>query len=178
MGTLASAVVSAMITPAVMISACSGLILSTSNRVGRVVDRIRGLSNEADTFRHSAPSPDQEKRRQLVASQLIMLSQRLITLRRALIALYSSIGLFIAASIGFGFLALIDNIYVWWMPMALSLFGGLSFLIGSLLLLSESRLAVTSTLEEVAFAQHLIELSQPPIINKNVQFVSRHSLSR
>ena len=45
METLSSAlaVLTAMITPAVLISACGALILSTSTRLGRVVDRVRML---------------------------------------------------------------------------------------------------------------------------------------
>src|SRR4051812_43874585 len=39
----AVAVLTAMITPAVLISACGALILSTSTRLGRVVDRVRLL---------------------------------------------------------------------------------------------------------------------------------------
>ena len=38
-------VLGAMITPAVLISACGALILSTSVRLGRVVDRVRALSD-------------------------------------------------------------------------------------------------------------------------------------
>ena len=37
----ALAVLTAMITPAVLISACGALIFSTSTRMGRVVDRVR-----------------------------------------------------------------------------------------------------------------------------------------
>jgi hypothetical protein len=37
----ALAVLTAMITPAVLISACGALIFSTSSRLGRVIDRVR-----------------------------------------------------------------------------------------------------------------------------------------
>lgn len=40
----ALAVLSAMITPAVLISACGTLIFSTAARLARIVDRVRGLS--------------------------------------------------------------------------------------------------------------------------------------
>jgi len=39
------AVLTAMITPAVLISASGTMILSTSTRLGRVVDRVRSLSD-------------------------------------------------------------------------------------------------------------------------------------
>ena len=42
--TASVAVLTAMITPAVLISASGTMILSTSTRLGRVVDRVRELS--------------------------------------------------------------------------------------------------------------------------------------
>jgi len=44
----AVAVLTAMITPAVLISACGSMILSTSSRLGRVVDRVRALSDKLE----------------------------------------------------------------------------------------------------------------------------------
>ena len=44
----AIAVLTAMITPAVLISACGSMILSTSSRLGRVVDRVRSLSDRLE----------------------------------------------------------------------------------------------------------------------------------
>lgn len=51
------AVLTSMITPAVLISACGALILSTSVRLGRVVDRVRVLS---DRFEDLAHKPEAE----------------------------------------------------------------------------------------------------------------------
>jgi hypothetical protein len=44
----ALAVLTAMITPAVLISACGTMLLSTSTRLGRVVDRVRSLSDRLE----------------------------------------------------------------------------------------------------------------------------------
>ena len=43
-----SEILGAMITPAVLISASGVLVLSTSNRVGRTVDRVRALAGEVE----------------------------------------------------------------------------------------------------------------------------------
>jgi hypothetical protein len=43
-------VLSAMITPAVLISACGALIFSTSTRLARVVDRVRELSRAIEQY--------------------------------------------------------------------------------------------------------------------------------
>lgn len=46
----AIAVLTAMITPAVLISACGSMILSTSTRLGRVVDRVGVLSDQIENM--------------------------------------------------------------------------------------------------------------------------------
>ena len=46
----AGEILGAMITPALLISASGTLTLSTSNRLGRVVDRIRKLTTEAENL--------------------------------------------------------------------------------------------------------------------------------
>jgi hypothetical protein len=51
----AIAVLVAMITPAVLISACGSMILSTSTRLGRVVDRVRVLSDRLENM----PGPNE-----------------------------------------------------------------------------------------------------------------------
>jgi hypothetical protein len=45
---VSSEILGAMITPAVLISASGVLVLSTSNRVGRTVDRVRALAVEVE----------------------------------------------------------------------------------------------------------------------------------
>src|SRR5512132_4743579 len=51
-----------MITPAVLISACGSMILSTSSRLGRVVDRVRGLSDKLEE--RAEKHADETKERQ------------------------------------------------------------------------------------------------------------------
>jgi hypothetical protein len=53
-------VLSAMITPAVMILATSSLILTTTNRLVRIVDRVREMLPEFEKLVHSE-QPDQRK---------------------------------------------------------------------------------------------------------------------
>ena len=54
----ALAVLTALITPAVLISACGALIFSTSTRMGRVVDRVRSLS---ERFEELAGAPEKDE---------------------------------------------------------------------------------------------------------------------
>ena len=67
-------VLSAMITPAVLISACGMLVLSTSNRLVHVVVRVRDLSNRFE--RLAKGSKRQAEKRSMIISQLELLTSR------------------------------------------------------------------------------------------------------
>lgn len=57
-------VLTAMITPAVLISACGSRILSTSSRLGRVVDRVRALSEKLEEISRKDQQTDLTRERQ------------------------------------------------------------------------------------------------------------------
>src|SRR4249920_455245 len=86
----ALAVLTAMITPAVLISACGALIFSTSSRLGRVIDRVRVLS---DRFQEMVKHPEQdemfEEKRLLIFTQLDRQTSRARLIQRAMTAFYS-----------------------------------------------------------------------------------------
>ena len=143
-------VLGAMITPAVLISASGTLVLSTSNRLSRVVDRVRVLAREAEELDPSDPLL--RARGALIWDQLERLSARVVLLRNSMTALYAAIGILVATSIAVG----IASVIAWehgWIPIALGLVGSCALLYGSLLLVREARLAVGSTLQELDFVQ-------------------------
>lgn len=84
----ATDVLGAMITPALLISASGTLILSTSNRLSRVVDRVRVLARDAETLSESDTQERSARKRELIVRQLSGLSQRALILRSALASLY------------------------------------------------------------------------------------------
>lgn len=152
----ALAVLTAMITPAVLISACGALILSTSTRLGRVVDRVRSL---ADRFEDLAggkveemPLPDE--RRAVIFHQLDKLTSRARLLQRCMTIFYVALCLFVATSVAIGAVAFAGVSYSW-LPVALGL-GGASFLFyGSVLLIFEARLALSTIMAEMDFIWQL-----------------------
>ena len=81
----ANEVLGAMITPAVLISASGTLVLSTGNRLGRVVDRVRALTEEAEKMatEPTARGIDQDEKRNLIITQITQLATR-IQLQQAL----------------------------------------------------------------------------------------------
>lgn len=150
----ASEVLGAMITPAVLISASGTLVLSTSNRLSRVVDRVRVLAREAEGGGSGAGGLA-TGRGLLIADQIVRLSQRVVLLRAAMTALYASIGILVATSIAVGLSAALGWAYGW-IPIGLGLVGACSLLYGSLLLVKEARLAVGSTLQELEFLEKML----------------------
>ena len=154
---IGSEILGAMITPAVLISACGVLVLSTSNRVSRTVDRVRSLAAEVERLQSvpesfSMRSQKFSLRRKHVGDQLAQLSTRAVLLRSAMTALYGAIGLLVGTSILVGIVALLQWQYSS-LPIMLGFAGACALLYGSWLLVREARLAVRSTLEEVSFAQ-------------------------
>lgn len=155
-------ILAAMITPAVLISACGTLVFSTSSRVSRVVDRVRTLADQIERMgqqKVGLVSPVSILKKQLFLDQLKRLSRRAMLLRSALTGFYVAIGLFVATSIAVGIIA-VANLDYSWLPVALELIGSAVLLYGTVLLVSEARLGVTSTLKEMDIVNALISRNE------------------
>ncbi len=157
---LVADVLGAMITPAVLISAGGTLVLSTSNRLSRVVDRVRVLAADAEKLvkvaPDAAPSSVRElAKRKLIKNQLRDLSKRALLLRSAIAALYVAIGFLIATSIGVGVFTALGFEYAA-LPITLGMLGTGGLLWATGLLVREARLAIGSTLEEMAYANEVL----------------------
>jgi len=166
MASLVAEVLGAMITPAVLISAGGTLVLSTSNRLSRVVDRVRVLANDAEQLPEQSDDSKPEnaraaRRRLLIVNQLRDLSRRALFLRSAIAALYVAIGFLIATSIGVGIFTALGLDYAW-IPISLGMLGTGGLLWATALLVREARLAISSTLEEMAHATAILRGDVPP----------------
>ena len=108
------AVLTAMITPAVLISASGTMILSTSTRLGRVVDRVRSLSDRLEELAHGQPDKEfLEERRAIIFYQLDKLTSRSRLLQRGLTTFYVAVGVFVATSVAIGLVAISGARYSW-----------------------------------------------------------------
>lgn len=152
-------ILTAMITPAVLISASGTLVLSTSNRLTRVVDRVRTLAKEMKELAAAQNQTQDDKER--VARQLGTLTARVRLLRTAMTVLYSAIGLFIMTSMAIGILGALES-EATWLPNVLALLGTGALLHTSWLLVREARLAVISTLEEMAQLEASVRDAETP----------------
>jgi hypothetical protein len=126
---------SAMITPAVLISACGTLVFSTATRLARIVDRVRELSKTMEAlFRGEGDFPDE--RRAEIERQLGFYVDRSRLVQRSLSAFYIALGIFVAATITIGATAFLPEIA--FLPSALGIGGALELFYGCLLLIRES----------------------------------------
>jgi hypothetical protein len=90
--------VQAMVAPAVMISACGLLLLGLTNKLGRIVDRIRDLNAEDRTV---APGTD-PVRHQSIHNQIDQLVRRADLLKRSSGLLYLGVIFFVVTSLCIG----------------------------------------------------------------------------
>ena len=168
--TLAAAlnVLAAMITPALLISATGTFILSTTGRLGRVVDRMREVSDRVETL---ALGEKVEMRVERIANyrhQLQRLNVRLMLLQRCMTTLYLAAATFVLTSVAIG-LAAIVNIRLYWLPVVFGIGGAFLLLAASVMLIAEARYAVADLQLESEFlgriTSHLAEfekMSDPP----------------
>ena len=147
----AVAVLTAMITPAVLISACGSMILSTSSRLGRVVDRVRALSDKLEELARKN-SAETKERQGVIFAQLDMLTSRARILQRSMVAFYLATGMFVATSVAIGLVAVIPSSPRYnYVPVIVGLLGACCLFYGSILLIFEARLALSTIHAEMDF---------------------------
>jgi hypothetical protein len=142
-------VLSAMITPAVLILASSSLLITTSSRSIRCVDRVR---ERAEELRALGKGTDEgtERRRQHLFRQLEINTRRARLLQRAMSRLYLDISFFIGTSVAIGVVSLL-NVDTGWIPLLLGFIGAGLLFSASVYLIIESRLAMATTYEEMDY---------------------------
>ena len=147
----ALAILTAMITPAVLISACGALIFSTSTRLSEVIDRVRLLSERFESFARNPENDDMfEERRELVFSQLDRQTSRARLIQRAMTAFYTALGVFVSSSVAIAIVSAAARNFMW-IAVMLGLLGSLFMLYGSVLLIIESRMALSAIHSEMDF---------------------------
>lgn len=146
----AVAVLTAMITPAVLISACGSMILSTSTRLGRVVDRVRALSDKLEELALK-PASETGERQAIIFSQLDKLTSRARILQRAMVSFYLCLGMFVATSVAIGVVAIVGRSRYTLVPVIFGITGACFLFYGSILLIFEARLALSTIHAEMDF---------------------------
>jgi hypothetical protein len=150
-------VLSAMITPVVLISACASLILTTSNRANRVSDLLRDWSDEFVGLAEDTPQTEAAReRRVLLFDQLDGFTSRARLLQRSMTSYVIALGFFVGTSVAIGLDGVIwlvapGLIRLALLPLVISLIGIGYLFYGSLLLIREGRLGLETTNQEMDY---------------------------
>lgn len=132
---------SAMITPVVLILAAGQLILTTSQRLARSVERARKLSEQFEELVLRKDQADNRVKRELIYSLLERAASRSRKLQQVMSLLYVALSIFVATSVSIGLLEVFGGM-VTWIPVLLGLVGAGILLYATFLLISETRIAL------------------------------------
>lgn len=159
------AVLSLIVAPAILTNATSVLIMSTSNRLARGVDRARELSKQLEETA-KFDSPEAQRRLKELGST----GQRTLLILRALRSFYVALGAFASAA----FVSLLGAVLApsQWdaFVLVLELAGVGAGLVavsavvnGSIVLLRETRIAVQVITERAAMVREKVDAGRPVI---------------
>lgn len=146
----------AMVTPTLLISATGSLVLSTSTRLGRVVDRVRALEVRLGEMIYAPDKseiPLYEKRVEVIIDLMDKVTSRSRILQRAMASFYYGLMFFILTSVLIAIVGLF-NVYRW-MPIPIGVIGIVYLFYGSLLMLRETRMANATINAEMDFTWQL-----------------------
>lgn len=152
----------AMVTPALLISATGSLVLSTSTRLGRVVDRVRQLEERLSSLIYHEDKSDvplYDKRVEVIVDLLDKVTSRSRILQRAMAAFYYGLGFFVLTSVTIA-IAAFFNTYRW-VPIPIGVVGIMFLFWGSMLMLSETRMATATVNAEMDFTWELARKVAP-----------------
>lgn len=153
---LGLAVLTGMIAPAVLISACGPLLLSTTIRFGRIVDRARDLSARLEKMVHGKSDEEHVAEKiEIYYDQLARLAQRARMLQRGMLSIYLALSSFIGASVLIGVMAFAGLKGADWLPVTIGILGTICLLYGSLTLILESRKGLEALNIEMDFIRRI-----------------------
>ena len=165
----ATSVLSAMITPAVLISACGSLILATSDRLSKAVIRTREISTALIPRANDQRADGREEERRMLFTQLDFVTTRSRLLQRALSRLYVALGFFVGTSVAIGLVAVTSSSFTL-VPVVLGLCGAGLLLYAAFLLIKESRFALAAVNEEMDFMwKRGKEYGPPDLVSKGIK---------
>ncbi|GJD18151.1 hypothetical protein RIVM261_031070 [Rivularia sp. IAM M-261] len=129
--------------------------------LGRVIERTRKISEQFEKLVHTqAAQTNLEEERNIVFHQIGRATKRARLLQQVMVWLYLTLSVFVATSITLGIIAALGEQHVQrytWIPILLGMIGAGLLFYASLLLIAESRIALTAVNDEM---DYVIRLSQ------------------
>ncbi len=169
----------AMITPALLISATGSLVLSTSTRLGRVVDRARELEvrlSDLITTDDKNSIALYDKRLDTIVNLLDKVTTRSRILQKAMSAFYYGLGFFILTSVTIAVAGIFDIYRA--LPIPVGIVGILFLLYGSILMLRETWMATATINAEMDFTWTLAKTVAPKDIIKRYTKVMDENIEK
>lgn len=152
----------AMITPALLISATGSLVLSTSTRLGRVIDRVRDLEkrlSELITMEDKSEVLLYSRRIEVVFDLLDKVTSRSRLLQKAMVVFYYGLACFVLTSVTIGVVGIFG--FARWLPIPIGLIGIFFLFYGSVLMMFEAKMATATVNAEMDFTWELAKRVVP-----------------
>ncbi|ODT98269.1 MAG: hypothetical protein ABS79_06210 [Planctomycetes bacterium SCN 63-9] len=147
----------AMISPALFMTATGSLIISTSNRMSRIIDRVRSLNNQADELTRGDTKLDfPEDRLAHILEEIKIQIWRSERVRWSLTLLYLAMSLFVGTSLAMAFDVLLGS-SIGALPTTLAIAGVSLLMFASVQLTREAHAALRGNRMEIRFYQMLRE---------------------
>jgi hypothetical protein len=152
----------AMVTPTLLISATGSLVLSTSTRLGRVVDRVRELERRLSELiieEDQSKIPLYERRIDTIVNLLDKVTSRARILQRAMTLFYYGLSFFILTSVTIALAAFFTTYRL--LPIPIGIIGIIFLFWGGVLMLLETRMATQTISAEMDFTWALANKVAP-----------------
>ncbi len=146
---LVYSLLTAMITPAVLIMACGQLSLTTSQRLSRSITRTRSIYNELMEIKSGKREATEEEKIKLHL-MITQTTRRSILLQKVMSMLYIALLFFISSSLLIGIFEIMDWVLSW-ILITIPIIGSIALFSASILLIMETRLALQSVENEMKY---------------------------
>jgi hypothetical protein len=153
----------AMITPALLISASGSLVLSTSTRLGRVIDRARDLISRLDDLilkEDKDSMPFHSRRLEANFDLLDKVTSRARILQRAMVAFYRGLALCVLTSVSIG-LSILPIPFMSYVAIPVGIIGIFFTFYGSILMIYEAQMATTTVNTEMDYTWEIAKKLAP-----------------
>jgi hypothetical protein len=165
-------ILSSMITPVVLILASGSLIMTTSQRLGRVIDRTRRIADRIREITEAGTEkPVTVEERATLFNLLGRAARRARLLQQAMMFLYLTLSLFVATSVVIGIVD-VSNLQYTWIPIALGITGAGLLFYTSLILIADARIASGAVDCEMDF---VIQISKQHITAEQAKSLARQT---
>ena len=155
--------VSAMIAPALFLTATASLIVSTANRMGRIIDRIRELIELGNRIAQGVAALDFPEAR---LAHIETLLQNLQGRNRRILVTVSELYLAFGAFVGTSLAIALDSVtgrHLEGIPTLFAVAGVLLLLLASMNLVAEIRIATRTNRLEVEFYHELCKVRREKV---------------